>query len=99
MNDDTTPGDVAAPPLSGGAVSAEKIKVVSIRSRFDAKPVYHLAGDLRLLVGDQVVVRQDILAEEVTLALESGERMVVGADGLTRMPNGQYALKNPIGGE
>ncbi len=45
------------------------------------------------------VVKQDILAEEVTLALETGERMVVHADGLTRMPNGQYALKNPIGGE
>lgn len=57
MSDDTSPGGVAAPPLSSGAISVEKIKVVSIRSRFDAKPVYHLAGDLRLLAGDQVVVK------------------------------------------
>lgn len=45
------------------------------------------------------VIKQDILREEITLALESGERMVVHADGLTRMASGQYTLKNPIGGE
>tara|TARA_B100000315_G_scaffold256710_1_gene303317 strand:+ start:107 stop:1018 length:912 start_codon:yes stop_codon:yes gene_type:complete len=44
------------------------------------------------------VIRQDILAEEITLALENGERMTVHANGLTRMANGQYTLKNPIGG-
>ncbi len=43
------------------------------------------------------VIRQDILKEEVTLSLENGERMVVHADELERMPNGQYALKNPLG--
>jgi sRNA-binding protein len=42
------------------------------------------------------VIRQDILKEEVTLSLENGERMVVHADELERMPNGQYALKNPL---
>jgi len=45
------------------------------------------------------VIKQDILREEITLALESGERMVVPADELTRMASGQYTLKNPIGGE
>ncbi len=45
------------------------------------------------------VIKQDILREEITLALESGERMVVQADELTRMASGQYTLKNPIGGE
>ena len=45
------------------------------------------------------VIKQDILREEITLALETGDRMVVHADGLTRMASGQYTLKNPIGGE
>lgn len=45
-----------------------------------------------------MVIRQNVLAEEVTLVLEDGERMTVHADGLTRMANGQYTLKNPIGG-
>ncbi len=45
-----------------------------------------------------MVIRQDILAEEVTLALEGGERMTVHANELERMANGQYTLKNPIGG-
>jgi len=44
------------------------------------------------------VIRQDLLKEEITLALETGERMTVGADGLTRLPTGQFALKNPIEG-
>jgi cell fate regulator YaaT (PSP1 superfamily) len=43
------------------------------------------------------VVRQNILAEEVTLALETGDRITIHADGLTRMANGQYTLVNPIG--
>ena len=42
------------------------------------------------------VIRQDILKEEVTLSLENGERMVVHADELERMSNGQYTLKNPL---
>ncbi len=46
-----------------------------------------------------VVIKQDILREEITLALESGERMTVQADELTRMASGQYTLKNPIGGK
>ena len=45
------------------------------------------------------VIKQDILREEITLSLESGERMVVRADELTRMASGQYTLKNPIEGE
>jgi len=43
------------------------------------------------------VVRQDILAEEVTIALETGDRITMHADGLTRMANGQFTLVNPIG--
>ena len=43
------------------------------------------------------VVRQNILAEEVMIALETGDRITVHADGLTRMANGQYTLVNPIG--
>ena len=46
-----------------------------------------------------IVIKQDILREEVTLALESGDRMTVHANELTRMASGQYTLKNPIGGE
>ncbi len=45
------------------------------------------------------VIKQDILREEITLSLESGERMVVRADELTRMASGQYTLKNPIEGD
>ncbi len=42
------------------------------------------------------VVRQDLLREEVTLALETGDFMTVGADDLTRLPTGQYSLKNVV---
>lgn len=45
------------------------------------------------------VIRQDLLKEEITLALETGERMTVTAEELMRLPTGQYSLKNPIGGE
>ncbi|MEE9276380.1 MAG: regulatory iron-sulfur-containing complex subunit RicT [bacterium] len=44
------------------------------------------------------VIRQDMLKEEVTLALEGGERMTVHADDLTRLPSGQYTLKRPVEG-
>lgn len=39
------------------------------------------------------VVRQDLLKEEVTLALETGDFMTVGASDLMRLPTGQYSLK------
>lgn len=42
------------------------------------------------------VIRQDLLKEEITLALETGDRMTVRADQLTRLPTGQFALKNPM---
>ena len=42
------------------------------------------------------VVRQDLLKEEITLALETGDRMTVHASQLTRLPTGQFALKNPM---
>jgi cell fate regulator YaaT (PSP1 superfamily) len=48
--------------------------------------------------GPAMVIRQDILAEEVTLALEGGERITVHANDLERMANGQYKVKSPIGG-
>ncbi|MDA1001286.1 MAG: regulatory iron-sulfur-containing complex subunit RicT [bacterium] len=44
------------------------------------------------------VIRQDLLKEEITLALETGERMTVTAEELMRLPSGQFSLKNPIGG-
>lgn len=43
------------------------------------------------------VVKQDILREEITLSLETGERMTVHADELTRMASGQYTLKTSVG--
>ncbi|MEK6709825.1 MAG: regulatory iron-sulfur-containing complex subunit RicT [Nitrospinota bacterium] len=45
-----------------------------------------------------MVVRQDLLKEEITLALETGERMTFHASQLSRLPSGQFTLKNPIEG-
>ncbi len=39
------------------------------------------------------VVRQDLLKEEVTLALETGDFMTVHAKDLMRLPTGQFSLK------
>ena len=39
------------------------------------------------------VVRQDLLKEEVTLALETGDFMTVRAKDLMRLPTGQFSLK------
>ena len=42
------------------------------------------------------VVRQDLLKEEVTLALETGDFMTVGAEDLMRLPTGQFSLKTGV---
>ena len=39
------------------------------------------------------VVRQDLLKEEVTLVLETGDFMTVHAKDLMRLPTGQFSLK------
>ncbi len=41
------------------------------------------------------VVRQNLLTEEVTLALETGDTMTVHANDLMRLPTGQYSLRKP----
>ena len=42
------------------------------------------------------VVRQDLLREEVTVALETGDSMTVHANDLIRLPTGQFSLKNAM---
>ncbi|MBI3126227.1 MAG: stage 0 sporulation protein [Candidatus Tectomicrobia bacterium] len=42
------------------------------------------------------VIRQDLLKEEITLALETGDRLTVHSSQLTRLPTGQFALKTPM---
>ncbi len=42
------------------------------------------------------VVRQDILKEEVTLALDTGDFMTVRAEDLMRLPTGQFSLKTAV---
>ena len=42
------------------------------------------------------VVRQDLLKEEVTLALETGDFMTVRAEDLMRLPTGQFSLKTGV---
>lgn len=43
------------------------------------------------------VVRQDLLNEEVTVALDTGDFMTIHASDLTRLPTGQYSLKTAAG--
>ena len=43
-----------------------------------------------------MVVRQNLLKEEVTLSLETGDMMIVHADDLMRLPTGQYSLKHSM---
>ena len=45
------------------------------------------------------VVRQDLLKEEVTVALDTGDSMTIHANDLVRLPTGQYSLKSAAGEE
>ena len=51
-------GAVAAPPAPGGEEQTppDKIRIVGIRSHFEARPRFHLVNGLRLRVGDRVIV-------------------------------------------
>ena len=57
-------GAVSAPPATNGNTPSEKLKIVSVRSRFDARPTKHVMGDLRLRVGNKVIVKTEDGEEE-----------------------------------
>ena len=65
MNRESDPGGaVSAPPSANGHTTSEKIKIVGIRSRFDARPMKHEMGDLRLRVGSKVIIEAEGGEEE-----------------------------------